>query len=91
MNILGLLLYIGVAVLVVVIAGVWYLQSQFKKNRRRRYSVGFFHPYWYVSCSSLTYLMFNLYNSDAGGGGERVLWCAVLGNTIYPQFFDHVL
>lgn len=43
------------------------------KDRR---VVGYFHPYWYVSrnfsprCRSYPY-------SNAGGGGERVLWTAI--------------
>lgn len=45
--------------------------------------VGFFHPYWYV-----LFLNSQLIYSNAGGGGERVLWTAI--KTIQTQF-PHVI
>jgi len=47
-------------------------------NDRQRF-VGFFHPYWWVKCTSIVILLFNflLEDSNAGGGGERVLWSAI--------------
>lgn len=39
--------------------------------------LGFFHPYWYVR-NTLAYTKDSLTDSsNAGGGGERVLWTAI--------------
>jgi alpha-1,2-mannosyltransferase len=41
------------------------------EEKNRAIFVGFFHPYWYaMNLSRLTL-------SNAGGGGERVLWTAI--------------
>jgi alpha-1,2-mannosyltransferase len=42
--------------------------------------VGFFHPFWYpfMICEDIQKLNLSLtYASNAGGGGERVLWAAI--------------
>lgn len=43
--------------------------------------IGFFHPYWCVHTTHMLsdpYLVFNSVSySNAGGGGERVLWTAI--------------
>lgn len=41
--------------------------------------VGFFHPFWYVKhIWNLRYLLALIHgHSNAGGGGERVLWAAI--------------
>jgi alpha-1,2-mannosyltransferase len=39
--------------------------------------VGFFHPFWYASYSRAKPRMTLTVCSNAGGGGERVLWAAI--------------
>lgn len=68
--------------------------------------VGYFHPYWYVAHSSCWPSPFCVFGasdltkalpSNAGGGGERVLWTAIahvqatepdLVNVVYSGDFD---
>jgi hypothetical protein len=39
--------------------------------------VGFWHPYWYVVLLCFSSALTIDYHSNAGGGGERVLWTAI--------------
>lgn len=39
--------------------------------------VGFFHPFWYGSPRFFVYVHADCPSSNAGGGGERVLWAAI--------------
>ncbi len=46
----------------------------------RKRLVGFFHPYWYVGVSQCwlrSCSFIDKFVSNAAGGGERVLWCAI--------------
>ena len=47
-----------------------------KGNKEWDGIVGFFHPFWYDSYSELSSLLLTIC-SNAGGGGERVLWAAI--------------
>ena len=82
-------LYLLLALLVVFSVPVLYTYLLRFKNASKRASllrqmdrsriVGFFHPHWWVYLSPFNShpLILIRYISNAGGGGERVLWTAI--------------
>ena len=74
-----LLLLVVIAIGGGLISLRWLLRQRLRKKRRfsgENVVIGFFHPYWYGSYwSSLLSKANEL--SNAGGGGEKVLWQAV--------------
>lgn len=48
-----------------------------KANREWDGIIGFFHPFWYASAVTKPRPIFLTSDSNAGGGGERVLWAAI--------------
>ena len=75
--VLSILLIVG-SILVLVIF-IMRCKSRIQLlNMKRNYApntkiIGFFHPNWYVSVLIFNFILF----SDAGAGGEKVLWSAV--------------
>lgn len=51
--------------------------SQIKTNKNWCGIIGFFHPFWYESLVARVYTRAKMSCSNAGGGGERVLWAAI--------------